>query len=467
MNKKKGKYSELFKNTGILAIGNFSSKILVFLLIPLYTSILSTSEYGFYDLVYTTIQLLVPILTVDITDSVLRFTMDKDCDKRQLVRIDLKYLAIGIICFIVPLILIGAFNFNHYVTEYNLYIALYYVSYMINQYMNQFAKGIDKVKEIAIAGVLSTLITVGLCALLLIIFPLELYGFFISYIAGQAVSAIYLLFATRFKTFFSKKKINKALEKAVIRYSAPLILNNIGWWMNNTSDKYVISYMSGVDANGLLSVAYKIPNILDTFIQIFTQAWQISAIKEYEKDKDNKFYNQIFKYMNCTLLYAALVLILITKWLAHFIFQGDFFGAWNYVPFLVLSCVFTASSAYMAAILSATYQTKPIATSTVVGGVLNVALNFLLIIMLGNNGVTVATAISSFVIFYIRYFYIREYFDKKVIAKVLIQWLFILAQCVLAIFELRILEVILLIVTIVIFWKDLSSMIKNSKKIIN
>lgn len=40
------KYKYLFKNVGLLTISNFGSKILSFLLVPLYTSLLTTGEYG-------------------------------------------------------------------------------------------------------------------------------------------------------------------------------------------------------------------------------------------------------------------------------------------------------------------------------------------------------------------------------------------------------------------------------------
>lgn len=45
-----GKYKYLFKNIGIMTISNFGTKILSFLMVPLYTNLLSTSEYGTYDL---------------------------------------------------------------------------------------------------------------------------------------------------------------------------------------------------------------------------------------------------------------------------------------------------------------------------------------------------------------------------------------------------------------------------------
>lgn len=78
------KSSYLIKNMGILTISNFSSKILVFLLVPLYTSVLSTKEYGTYDLAVSTATLLYPILTLNIVDAVMRFLMDKESDKKAI-----------------------------------------------------------------------------------------------------------------------------------------------------------------------------------------------------------------------------------------------------------------------------------------------------------------------------------------------------------------------------------------------
>ena len=74
----------LSKNAVILGIGNFSSKILVFFLVPLYTNVLSTLEYGNYDLAITTIQLAAPIITVNISDGVMRFLFEKDKSRHSL-----------------------------------------------------------------------------------------------------------------------------------------------------------------------------------------------------------------------------------------------------------------------------------------------------------------------------------------------------------------------------------------------
>ena len=70
------KYTYLCKNTAIFAVSSFSTKILSFLFIPIYTAVLSTIEYGTADLINTTGVLLIYILTINIADSVLRFSIE-------------------------------------------------------------------------------------------------------------------------------------------------------------------------------------------------------------------------------------------------------------------------------------------------------------------------------------------------------------------------------------------------------
>ena len=83
----KGEEKKLLKNSVLLIMGNFSSKLLVFLLVPFYTAVLTTEEYGISDLLVTTSNLVYPVLTLMISTAVLRFSMDKDCDLKQILSI--------------------------------------------------------------------------------------------------------------------------------------------------------------------------------------------------------------------------------------------------------------------------------------------------------------------------------------------------------------------------------------------
>ena len=154
------KSSYLIKNMGILTISNFSSKILVFLLVPLYTSVLSTKEYGTYDLAVSTATLLYPILTLNIVDAVMRFLMDKESDKKAIASIGLKYVSISSVLFGFIMLFFYITGIWSDINGLEGYIFSYYISYVINQFFIQFAKGLEKVKNMGVAGVLSTIVTI-------------------------------------------------------------------------------------------------------------------------------------------------------------------------------------------------------------------------------------------------------------------------------------------------------------------
>ncbi len=82
----------LIKNTALFALGNLGTKIISFFLIPLYTNVLSTEQYGIVDLVVTISTIVVPILSLNIAESVMRFNLDRDADRNKITKIDiLKY----------------------------------------------------------------------------------------------------------------------------------------------------------------------------------------------------------------------------------------------------------------------------------------------------------------------------------------------------------------------------------------
>ena len=75
----------LIKNTTIFTISNFSTKIISFFLIPLYTWKLTKADYGIVDLLFTISTFLYPVLTLNIVEAVFRFSMDKDKNDKKII----------------------------------------------------------------------------------------------------------------------------------------------------------------------------------------------------------------------------------------------------------------------------------------------------------------------------------------------------------------------------------------------
>lgn len=459
------KYRYLIKNTGILTISNFSSKLLMFFLVPIYTRVLTTEEYGIYDLAISTVLLLYPILTVNIVDGVMRFSMERGIDHKNVISIALRFIFVGIFVVGTLLFLNHFKNLWQEIYGIEIYIFLYYVSYVLNQLLIQFSKGLERIKIMGIAGVIGTVVTVLFSILFLLVWKLKLPGFFSANILGQAIPALYLALKLKIWSYI-KFEIDKSLQHEMLIYAVPLMLSIIGWWINSASDKYIVTFMCGVAANGLLSIAYKIPTILNTLQNIFIQAWQVSAIKEYGSKGSQNFYRETFIYLNVIMCIGCAGLIFLTRPISNILFAKDFYQAWKYVPFLLVATVLNAASGYIGPILSAKKDSKSMALSAVYGATVNIILNIVFVYLIGIQGATIATVIASLVIYIVRKRATKNTILSNKYKYIILSWilLFIEAACEVWICSYMIsgfFLVLIILIYIKNIWAALKKLIQN------
>ncbi len=426
------KYKELAKNTGIFALANFSSKILIFLLVPIYTRVLTTTEYGFYDLVYTTIQLFVPILTLNISEAVMRFLMKDGVSKKSVFLIAVLDIFIGSIAFALLLLVNNLFSLSDLISQYSIYIFVIFVFYTLNNFLIQFSKGIDKIGVTAISGVISTAVMLAMNVILLVVFDWGLLGFFIANVCGYVIPCIYIVSRLRLWELF-EIKIDKKLQWEMVYYALPLVLNILSWWVNNTSDRYIVTAIVGIQASAIISVAYKIPQILSTISAIFIQSWQISAIKIQEDKSDTTFVSNMLLYYNALLLIIASGIILFVKPISNILFGISFYSAWELVPFLIISSLFNAISGCIGAIMGAKMDTHNIAKSALVGMIANIILNIVLTFLMGPQGITISTLIASFLIFYMRKDSVKE-INSETYRAIYLSWILLVVEACLLIY---------------------------------
>lgn len=417
--KEQGRYSELSKNMLVLFIGNLSSKLLVFLLVPIYTRVLSSAEYGVYDISVSTAQMFFPILSLNIVDCILRFALDKNNNSTDVFGISRRIISINCMIAVLCAAVVFFWSAESEIREYIWLILLYYIFYSYNQMFLQVVKAIDRVGAIAVTGFVSSIVLFGTTLLFLFPLKLGLIGFFLSNILSQCSSFIMYVIACRpiWLNKQNKWKWDRVLCISMLKYSLPLLAITLCWWVNSNADKYVVLAICEVSAAGLLATAYKIPNVLSVLSGIFTQAWQITAIKEYDApNRSGSFFTSTFSKLNFVACSGIAICIPLTKIFAKILFAKEFYQAWEFVPFLLISVLFTVASGFLGPILTAGYKVKMITISGLVGMILNVVLNIALALLIGPQGVVIATAISSFFIFYIRLYAMKDkdfQFGKK------------------------------------------------------
>lgn len=386
------KYKRLAKNIFMLLAGNFVARIIGFFMVPFYTSILSTSDYGIADLITNIVFVILPIFSLLMEEAVMRFSLDKENDNREVFDISLKISTMGFLIFISisPII----FIFNN-VKKYYGYIIIYYIITWLYNLISNYMKGLDRIGAITTAGILHTFTYFGLNIYFLAILKIGVHGYLLAIILSNFIVICFLVYSSGiYKKNFSLKKTDWELAKKMLNYSIPMIPNYILWWINNASDRFLITFFCGTSINGIYSVAYKIPSLLSSVTAIFSSAWQISSVDNFGSEESINFYNKVYSFYSGVLFIGGSILILFSKFLAYILYAKDFFEAWKITPILILAYIFSALAQYLNSIFSASKKTKILMYSSLLGAVVNIILNVILIPKFLGIGAAIATLIG-------------------------------------------------------------------------
>ena len=417
-------YKKLIGNSFIFAIGNLGSKLISIILVPLYTYYLTTSEYGTVDLITTTTSLLLPIVSLSIFDAVLRFTMDKSQPTDSVFTNAIVVTSIGV------LIAILSYPILRYLNVFGDLIIFMYAILILQAFQSlsaQFIRAIGKVKIFALNGIVMTIVTGVMNITLLVYLNMGITGYLLATVFSNLVSIIYLTIVGKTYRFINFKKINKTLTKKMLVYCIPLIPNALMWWVMNASSRYFILFFVGASANGLFAVANKIPSLLSILNQIFSQAWQLSAIEEFDSKNKSKFYSEVFNYFSMFMFLGTSAILVVIKIAMDFAVAPEFYNSWRYVPFLLLGVVFSSFSSFLGTNYIAAKKTSGVFRTSIIGGIVNVISNLIFVTWIGTNGAGLSTMISFFVIWVIRVYDTKQFIDMKLNLKVLIANLLVIA----------------------------------------
>lgn len=404
----------LFKNTAVFTFGNVASKMISFFLVPLYTNTLTTAQFGTADLVMTICSVLAPIFILNIGESVMRFSLDKDADYSKIMSVG---LLIYFISFIVGLLI---FPINAIFKETAPYSAYMYFNIITSagcQLLLCYLRGKEKLVEYAFGGVLQTLTLAGFNIWFLIVLKSGVEGYFLAMILSALITQIYAGITGKVWEALMKFTISKELAWQMIRYSIVLIPNTFMWWIMNASDRLMVTVSLGAAANGVYAVSYKLPTLISTVTSIFNQAWSYSAIKEAGVEDETQFNNKVFKTLVSFTMLVGIGFLTFAKPFLRIYVEASYYGAWRYIPFLTIGCVYLTLATFMGTSYTVHKDSWGYLFSATFGAVINILLNLVLIPVIGVYGAAIATGISYISVFTFRAIHTRKYIVYRVWTK--------------------------------------------------
>jgi len=440
----------LLKNTILYFIGSFSSSVLSFLLLPLYTRYLSPEDYGFIDIIFAISFVVTPIITLQISFACYRYLFDINDikDRKAIISNSFAVFCIGNIIFIALYSL--AISFVQ--IQYDFVIMLYIVVSGGAGFVQTLARGLRKNSLFSLLGVLSTVVSIIANIVFIVGLNFKSLSLLLAPICSSLVVVIVSLFKLNIATLIDFSLVNKMQIKSLLRYSTPLIPDAICWWLLLGFGRVYLNYQSGAEAVGVLAIASKFPSLLTSFYAIFNLAWKENAITEYTSQDRDSYYSYIYNNQAVIILSGIIVLLPLTRLSIKYLLAPSFQGAYAYIPMLFLASALDMLAVFWSSGFESAKKTKGILVSTLIAFVVNFILNIILVPYISVFGVVAANFGSFGIMLLVRIVRSRKFFTitvdiKKIIPLVLGVFLF----SGLYYLDNMIIQCILLIIGIIIF----------------
>ena len=213
------KYKRLVSNTMLFAISTFSSKLLSFVMAPLFSYWFETQEMnGIKELLNQCASLLIPLVSLGIANAVIRFGLEKGIRKSAIYMNGLVSIGMGFVLLLLLYPLLSR------IALFRDYIALLYVYLLVSclRTLNcQFCRARQLNRLYAIDGILCTITTCGFYVLFLRVLNMGPTGYLLAIICADGLSALFLFAVTKTWRFLDFKRFDTKLLKNCLLYTSP------------------------------------------------------------------------------------------------------------------------------------------------------------------------------------------------------------------------------------------------------
>ncbi|WP_150269426.1 oligosaccharide flippase family protein [Paenibacillus tepidiphilus] len=405
------------KSSALYFVGNVLSKVILIVLLPVYTKYLQPSDYGYYDVSIAYLSIATSVLFFDIWNAVLRFMYEDENNKYKPIYSGGLIYLLSLFLYIIVLI---CFNYFYNIRFFE-WILLYGITLTLQSFYTSITRGLGKNLTYAISGLISTFISAIVNILLIVGFGMDSSSIYIAGIISILFQVLYLEYSVKVIKRFSVKIIDKELMKKMFLFAAPLCINSLSFWLLTGYNRVAITTFLSTYENGLYSVASRIGSILTMVSMCFSLAWQEVAFSKKGSDSQKGvFFSQAFNLYFKVMTYSTVLILSFIYFLFPLIIDFSYESAKNYIPLYLMGAMLSILSNFLGTIFGNIMKTKIILISTISGAVVNALLIKPLIDKFGVNGASISLIIGFLVTIIIRSLILLRNINFKINFKFLI-----------------------------------------------
>ena len=393
---------KLVKHSGIYSFGNLSGNILSFLLLPVYTRLLTTEQYGILALVAVFRVVVQRAVNLGTQSSVVKVFFEVDTEEEKKIVVSTAFIFLTVISVFVTLIL---FFFREglailflkspqlsYLFAFALFTSLFFI---IKTVPLSIFRAREKTVMYSVFAFFTLFLGIVFNIIFVIILKENVKGVLKSALISQLI--IFLLILVP----FSKNLVFKFKKEYLLRmltFGVPLVPSGLAMWILTLLDRYFLRIFTTMEMVGVYSVGYKIATIVSILIVIpFSLAWSPLMLRWHKHEEDPKvLYVKAYKYFSIASLFLALIISIYAKEVIWGMTTQPFYNAYKIVYFIVLAYVFHGFFMIFATGCTLVRKTFYFPIATGIAAIMNTVLNIFLIPRFQMMGAAVATIASYF-----------------------------------------------------------------------
>lgn len=417
---------ELVKNTAIIVIGRVATQFISFFLLPLYTAYLSTVEYGEVDLNNTIRSLIIPIVTLMIEQAVYVYMLEgkkrgDDCSK---------FVSTGIImttvqCLIFLIVFIVIVPWVS--IPYQWYLCINVIATAYSGLFLQIARGFRDISTYSLGSVITSLVTIFLNIVCIVWLGMGPRGMLIATFFGNVACIFYIFVKEKIYKYVNVNKLGRSNIISFIRYSLPLIPNQLSIWLITASDRLIVASLMGNHFTGILAVVHKFPQVFNTAFNIFHISWTETVILHINDDDNSEFLSKTISKIISMFAALAIAINVGVSVCFEWLVDKSYYEAYYQIPISMLAVMCNVVVGLLGAVYVAKKETTKVAKTTISAGIINAIVHLLLINYIDLYAASVSTLVGYGTMMVYRYADVQKYvkiiIDKKTILKVTILYL--------------------------------------------
>ena len=394
--------NKVAKNTVYYSIGEIVPKIIGFIMLPIYTNVLSPSDYGIISYTNTITSFLALFGTFCLNTYLLRFYFihnDENERRRMLGTINLSIISMNCLIILLGfLIMPGVINKYDIQIPWNPFFRLALINNFLHC-MTTVPSVIYRVRQDAMRfmflGVSRTVLVVLLTVYLLVYKKVGVVGTFeAQFVVYLVYVVVYFLIIKKYASF----SFNIRFLKEGLRFSLPLLPGTLCYVLLHMSDRVILERNVGIDELGIYNVASTIALALNIVIQSGYKSFEPEFFKRYGKDDYFPYVVKVKNIFFFLIYLSALCICLFSQELFYYMTAKSFYAGYLLVPAIITGVLFSGQNIIYQGILQGERKTKVQGMATMIGAFVNIVLNLIFIPFWGTFAAAFTSAISIIIV---------------------------------------------------------------------